>query len=199
MSSDKRLVVTILALTTLYSPTAFAQAPQTDVRPGEVVGVEIIRLEGDGSVAGLATMGGMMGAMYGRSRDHSRAVTRRRTALGAAAGGRLARRTGGGAQEAMEYHVRMVDNGEKVRFVTDQDDIRMGDCVVIEQSGGTHNIRRVSDLMCLDQSKFLIPEVKEDMVEEADKCAKAKRRLLDAETDEEIDRAVIRISVLCDD
>ena len=176
----------------------FAQGQQTDVRPGEVIGVEIIRLEGDGSVAAGATMGGLIGLTYARGRDHSRAVTRRRTALGAAAGGRLARRAGGGAQEAMEYTVRKLD-GEVIRFVTDQDYIRMGDCVVIEHSGGTANLRRVNDFMCLDQSQVVVQEMYDDLVAEADKCAEAKRGLLEAETDEEMDRAIMRVSILCDD
>lgn len=177
---------------------AFAQPPQTEVRPGEVVGVEVIKLEGDGSVAAGATVGGMVGLMYGKSNNKSRAVTRRRTAMGAVAGSRLARRSGGGAQEAMEYTVRMLD-GQTIRFVTDQDDVRMGDCVVIEASGGTANIRRVSDLMCIDQSHVVVLELKSELVEEAEDCAEAKRGVLDAETDTEIDRAVIRVSVLCDD
>ena len=182
----------------LCAPVAWAQAPQTEVTPGEVIGVEVIRLEGDGGVAAGATMGGLIGLTYGRSRDHSRAVTRRRAALGAVAGSRLARRAGAGAQEAMEYTIRKL-SGETVRFVTDQDDIRMADCVVIETSGGTANLRRVSDLMCLDESQAVVRDMRAELVEEADKCAEAKRALLAAETDEEIDRAVIRVSVLCDD
>jgi outer membrane lipoprotein SlyB len=93
----------LMMILAMCAPSARAQAPATEVNPGEVIGVEVIRLEGDGGVAAGATMGGMIGLTYGRSRGHSRAVTRRRTALGAAAGGRLARRAGAGAQEAMEY------------------------------------------------------------------------------------------------
>ena len=182
----------------LFVQAAFAQAPQASARPGQVVGVEIIKLEGDGSVAAGATMGGMIGLIYGKNNDKSRAVTRRRTALGAAAGGRLARRAGGGAQEAIEYTVQMLD-GETVRFVTDQDDVRMGDCVVIEHAGGTANIRRVSDLMCLEQAQEAVAGLRAELVEEAEECSAAKRQLLEAETEVEIDRAMIKVSILCDD
>jgi len=190
---------TVLAMIlALSAPAARPQPPQTEVNAGEVIGVEVIRLEGDGGVAAGATMGGMIGLTYGRSRGHSRAVTRRRTALGAVAGGRLARRAGAGAQEAMEYTVRML-SGETIRFVTDQEYIRMADCVVVEQSGGTANLRRVSDFMCLEQSQAVVSDLHAELVDEADKCAEAKRGLLEAETDEAIDRAVIRVSILCDD
>lgn len=198
MTSTVLKWVSLAVVFSLCAPVTQAQTPPTEVTPGEVIGVEVIRLEGDGGVAAGATMGGMIGLTYGRSRDHSRAVTRRRAALGAAAGGRLARRAGAGAQEAMEYTIRML-SGEIVRFVTDQDDIRMADCVVMETSGGTANLRRVSDFMCLAESQPVVQEMRAELVEEADKCAEAKRRLLDAETDEDIDRAVVRVSILCDD
>jgi hypothetical protein len=198
MSTTIRRALLTTLIIALGLPPVFGQAPEATARPGQVVGAEVIRLEGDGSVAAGATMGGLIGLTYGRSRDHSRAVTRRRTALGAAAGGRLARRAGGGAQEAFEYKIQMLD-GELVRFVTDQDGIRMGDCVVIEEARGTHNIRRVSDLMCLEQSQAVVGALQPDLVAEADKCAQAKQQLLEAETDAEIDRAVIRVSILCDD
>ena len=198
MSVAIRIAILFIVICGLCMPPASAQAPKATAQPGQVVGVEIIKLEGDGSVAAGATMGGMIGLIYGQNNDKSRAVTRRRTALGAAAGGRLARRAGGGAQSAFEYTVEMLD-GETVRFVTDQDDVRMGDCVVIEQARGTANIRRVSDLMCLDESREVVSGLQAELAKEAEECAAAKRQLLDAATESEIDQAVIKVSILCDD
>jgi hypothetical protein len=39
----------------------------------------------------------------------------------------------------------------------------------------------------------------EELEEEAEECAEAKRQLLEAETDADIDRAVLRVQVLCED
>lgn len=53
--------------------------------------------------------------------------------------------------------------------------------------------------MCLKQSEAVVRDLQEELVEEAAECAAAKQLLLAAETNEEIDRAVVRISILCDD
>ena len=198
MSLTLTRALLVLAMAGLWVAEASAQESQTRVSPGEVVGVEVIDVPGDGAAIAGGTMGGMIGAVYGRSSGHTQAVTRRRTALGAVAGSRLARRAGTGPQQVMEYTVRML-TGETVHFVTDQDDVRMADCVVIEESGDSANIRRVSDLMCIDQASSVTEQLRPALIEEADKCAAAKSGLLEAETDEAIDRAVIRVSILCDD
>ncbi len=43
------------------------------------------------------------------------------------------------------------------------------------------------------------PAIQEEMQEEAAECTAAKKELVAAETDEEVDRALRKISILCDD
>jgi hypothetical protein len=43
------------------------------------------------------------------------------------------------------------------------------------------------------------PNIQEELVEEAQECLDAKQELLDAVTDEELDRAARKIEILCND
>ncbi len=113
--------------------------------------------------------------------------------IGAMAGAAKKKPTG------MKYSVRTAD-GAIVQIVTDQTQIRLGDCVAVEESGGKANIRRMSDTACQPESAPILndPAIQEELQEEAAECVAAKEELLAAETDEAIDRAMRKMSILCD-
>ncbi len=75
---------------------------------------------------------------------------------------------------------------------SDQSDLIVGDCVVVEQGQYT-NVRRVSSTNChLNQQP-------DHHVEAANNCQKAKDELNKANTDDEIEQAVIKVRALCED
>lgn len=89
----------------------------------------------------------------------------------------------------------------QIVVVTDQTQVRVGDCVTVEQAGtGTANVRRVSDALC--EAAFsgqVDEELQAYMTQGADLCLQAKERLMEAETDEAFETAMRRVKFLCDD
>ncbi len=164
------------------------------IRVGEVVAQERVELKDD-SVKKGALVGGVIGLAAGSGKSGKK--QRKRGAIGAGLGA-----IAGSAKKkptGMKYSVRTAD-GTIVQIVTDQTQIRLGDCVSVEESGGKANIRRISDTACQPESASFLndPAIREELQEEAAECAAAKEELLSAETDEAIDRALRKMSILCD-
>jgi outer membrane lipoprotein SlyB len=166
------------------------------VQTGIVVGAEAVNLQ---SAAGRgAAVGGIVGYATTSSRQGS-SRRARNTLLGAAAGGAIARRAQGDLN-GMQYTVQ-VGPGSQIAVVTDQTEVRVGDCVNVEQAGsGTANVRRVSPALC---DAAFGNAVDEDISAEygrlADMCLESKERMMEAETDEAFEIAVRRVKILCDD
>jgi hypothetical protein len=140
-----------------------------------------------GGLAGLASASG-----------GTRTQRWRNTVIGAGVGGAVSGSAEGSLQ-GMAYTVETAA-GSSIRIVSDQGDIRVGDCVAVEKAGDSGNIRRVADALCEAPGAAAEDEViVEELEEEAAECAEAKRQLLEAETDADIDRAVLRVQVLCED
>jgi len=166
------------------------------MQTGRVVAAQAVNLE---SRAGRGVaVGGLVGyvATSNRQRSSRRA---RNTILGAAAGGLIASRAEGNLN-GMQYTVEL-GTGARIEVVTDQTEIKIGDCVNVEQAGsGTANVRRVSAALCeAVASNSLDADIEKRMSESADLCLAAKERLLDADTDAQIEAAIRRINILCDD
>ena len=71
----------------------------------------------------------------------------RNTAIGAGTGAMIARRSQG-SLDGMQYTIE-TGPGSQIVVVTDQTQVRVGDCVTVEQPGsGTTNVRRVNDALC---------------------------------------------------
>lgn len=151
------------------------------------------QIEFQSSAAGGALVGGIIG--YNMNTDKSSSKQRRRT-VGAAALGGAARRSAEGDLTGMEYTVKLTD-GSVVKIATDQTQIHDGDCVAVEQSGDNANIRRVDSTMCEKGSEKVIEQVEEELQEEAQECLDAKQQMLGAETDEQLDIAVRKVKILC--
>ena len=163
------------------------------IHHGRVVESRAVTIESGGNVAGGALVGGTIGLIAGGG---SGKKGRRRVAGGALIGGAVAAASKK-SEQAMEYTVETAA-GMQIKVLTDQTEIHTGDCVVVEESGGMANVRRVSETMCEPESQSVVEELRAELQEEAAECIAAKEELLDAETDETIDRALRKISILCD-
>ena len=95
------------------------------------------------------------------------------------------------------YTVELV-SGSTVRVVMDSGSFHRGDCVAVEQGGVSANIRRVSNEFCYNDDDIPQQYVAEHQ-READECADAKQRLLDAKTEEEVNTAAMVMNILCQD
>ena len=190
--------VAITLMSLLFAATASAQrsGQSMSVQTGIVIGAQAVNLQ---SAAGRgAAVGGVVGlAATSRNRSSSRRL--RNTAIGAGTGALIARNAQG-SLDGMQYTIE-VGPGSQIIVVTDQTQVRVGDCVNVEQAGsGTANVRRVSDAMC--EAAFanaVDDDIKAEYAQLADMCLQAKQRMMDAETDEAFELAVRRMQMLCDD
>jgi len=93
-----------------------------------------------------------------------------------------------------------LNNGASVAVITDHHNIAAGDCVAVEE--GRHaNIRRVSSVMCNDLADTRRPaytSTHQANVREAEECEQAKREVLNAQTEEAINLAHMRMRALCE-
>jgi len=158
---------------------------------GVVVGAEKVSLKNNDALKG-ALVGGTIA--YASTSGGSSSKKRRNTALGAAAGGLL------GASPAEEGMLYTVNTGSStIQVVTDQTEIRLDDCVVVEETSKGANIRRMSSDVCAPQNQPVVEALEPEFQEEAAECAAAKSELAAAKTDAEFDRAMTKVSILCKD
>ena len=140
----------------------------------------------DAKHAGGALAGGLIGGLIGPKRHQGLRVVAG-AGIGAAVQGSA---TSGTLQQ---YSVKL-NSGSQVIISTEQQDIRSGDCVSVEQ--GEHaNIRRVSSYQCETKNKSAEPH----HVSSADNCQLAKDELNKADTDQAITNAAKKVRVLCED
>jgi outer membrane lipoprotein SlyB len=175
----------------ILSMPAFAQksGQNATVTLGVVQSAERVTLQSTGGGKG-AVVGGTLGAISG-SDTKSR---RRNAVIGGVAGTAL---SSSGKSEGMQYAVKVGD-GSMIVVVSDQTQIQIGDCVTVEQSGDLANIRRQDPLACENQQAAAAPDVQEALIDDADKCAAAKREVLDAKTKEELELATAKANILCE-
>ncbi len=157
---------------------------------GVVRNAEQVQL--DSTAAQGALIGGTVGLMAGNNRN------RMGTAIAGAAVGTAAGAAAGGDRTGWAYTVQM-SSGSTTRVVTDQREIKVGDCVAIERVGQRANIRRVSAGHCEPSYASAVRAVDDDSRQEALKCDAAKQELADATTQEAADLAVRKMELLCND
>lgn len=146
----------------------------------------------DSTAAQGALLGGTVGLMAGNDRN------RMGTAIAGAALGTAAGAAAGGDRTGWAYTVQM-SGGSSTRIVTDQREIRVGDCVAVERVGQRANIRRVSAGHCEPAYASAVRAVEGDSRQEALKCDAAKQELADATTQEAADLAIRKMDLLCND
>lgn len=177
------LAVAGLILMSSSLPSQAASAVQIDYGVVDSVGTTTK----DSKHAGGALAGGIIGGLIG---------PRRHRGLRIVAGAGIGSAVQGSATSGtlQEYSVNL-NSGSQVIINTEQQDIRSGDCVSIEQ-GDHANIRRVSSYHCETKNQSEFPQHHQ---EAADNCQLAKNELTKAETDQAITNAAKKIRILCED
>ncbi len=195
MKASRLLVsLVVLSLAFLASNTLQAQksGQSMQIQYGYVVASRYVEEKSNAGKG--AVIGGAIGLYSGKGK--SSGTKFRRTAAGAVVGGATASAIQG-SREAREYQVKTASG--VIVIISDQTEINVDDCVVVETPGkGNANIRRVADTYCDPASAEVVAELQDEMLEEAEECMMAKRELATADTDEAVDRALRKISILCD-
>jgi outer membrane lipoprotein SlyB len=164
------------------------------IQYGTVTAAREVDLKSDAVPAG-AVVGGALGLASGKGKSSSKKA--RNALVGAAAGGAIASASQG-SQKGMLYDVD-IGAGGKTQVVSDQREIRSGDCVAVERAGDTANLRRVSAAYCDKANASAITAVASEARKDADECASAKQQLVDATTIEQTDLASRKLELLCND
>jgi outer membrane lipoprotein SlyB len=195
----KKTVVILTAVVFVITGLALAPTPaeaqkkgqSAKIQHGVVVKAERVDLNDSKTTQG-ALVGGTIGLIA--SSGKSGKTKRRNTALGAVGGGLIgsARST---TQMGMMYTVEIA--GGAVKVVTDQTEIHMGDCVVVEETSQGTNLRRVNPEVCDPAAAEVVAELQDEFVEEAEECAMARKEFAAAKTDAEFDRALMKVDILC--
>jgi len=181
----------------LSAQDAYAQraGQSATVRTGTVTAMRSVDLN-DGNAIKGALVGGAFGAALTRS-SKSSSRRDRNAVIGAVLGGAAA------ASKTRPGRVYTVttNEGTMIQIATEQTEIRIDDCVFVEEAGGSANIRRAPATACDPASQQVMKDaaIVEEMQEEANECAAAKQELVDADSDEAIDRAVRKVKLLCYD
>ena len=190
MSITSSLFVTFIAPATIGCESqVFTVGQRTTVQFGTVTNAEQVNLQSN--VPAGALVGGTVGLMA--SGGSSAPV--RNGIVGAAVGG-AATAAAEGNRTGVSYTVQMTD-GSTVRIVSDQQEIRPGDCVAIERVGETSNIRRESAAYCARDNASAVGAVQGDAVNAAQRCESAEAELVHASTTEAVDMAHRKIDLLC--
>jgi hypothetical protein len=195
MNASRLLVsLMVLSLAFLASNSLLAQksGQSMQIQYGYVVASRYVQEKSNAGKGAL--IGGAIGLYAGKGK--SSGTKFRRTAAGAVVGGATASAIQG-SRDAREYQVRTASG--VIVIISDQTEINVDDCVVVETpSKGNANIRRVANTYCDPASAEVVAELQDEMLEEAEECMMAKRELATADTDEAVDRALRKISILCD-
>ena len=168
--------MTCFPITSLY-------AQSVTIQYGTVESVQTISK--DARHAGGALAGGIIGAMIGPRRHRGF-----RALVGAGIGASVQGSATSGTQQ--QYTVSLLSGGTTI-INTEQREIRIGDCVSIEQ-GSYSNIRRISSVHC--ETKTQTPKHHKSSSSD---CQKAKHELTNAGTDEAVTIAAKKVRILCED
>ena len=195
----KRSPLTSLLGAAVLASAATTASAQTTVNYGRITAVNLITEQNRAAQTGGAVLGGALGAASARNRSGGTAALRAGAGvLGGQAIGRIATQ-----RQSFEYTI-LIDGTSTVRMVTDEAGLRVGDCVAVER-GGFNNLRLVDDSRCnprpaaQGQKAAAPPKATAADVRQADACIQAKDRLLDAETEDDFERAYRRVRLLCSD
>ena len=194
MKRTQIVFVTLIAFGLLLGGAEPVEAQKkgqsASVQYGVVVKSERVDLSDNKTTKG-AKVGGTVGLLTGGSSGYKR---RRNAAIGAASGA-VVGSAASTQQMGMMYTVEVA--GGAVKVVTDQLEIHMGDCVVVEDTSQGTNIRRVNREVCDPAAAEVVADLQDEFQEEAEECAAAKKELSLAKTDAEFDRALMKVDILC--
>lgn len=192
----KRPVLTLVAeamfiFAAVAACTTTSSGMTTRVTIGVVERSEPVTLDSNAGKGAL--VGGTLGLLSAGGKSSS--TKARNAIIGAAAGGVIAGASQG-SRSATRYTVRTASSN--VTIVSDQTEIRVGDCVAVEESGSTANIRRTAQSACEPAAAPAVAQIQPQLKYEAAECADAKQQLVQASNDQ-IDMAIRKVKILCDD
>ena len=190
-----RTSIGLLVFAGLASTPVYAQksGQSMQIQHGIVVSSSYVQERSDAGKAAL--VGGAVG--YGLTRNKSSSKKAAASIAGAGLAGASKSRSEGN-REARQYEV-LTGSGTIV-IISDQTEIQVDDCVIVETPGNTNaNIRRVDDPFCDPASAEVVAELQDEILEDAEECAMAKRELAAADTDAAFDRAMRKVEILCND
>lgn len=194
MKTSLLLVTKVVILFALLSSPLMAQksGQSMQIQYGIVVASKYVQEKSNTGKGAL--VGGAIGLYAGKGK--SSGTKFRRATAGAIIGGATTSAVQG-SREAREYQVRTAAGLTVI--ISDQTQIAVDDCVIIETPNkGNSNIRRVASTYCDPASAEVVAELQDEMLEEAQECVAAKSELSAAATDDAVDRALRKISILCD-
>lgn len=165
-----------------------ARGYELRVRYAEIVDVERVQLPSNAPAG--AVVGGFTGLVLSR---HSSGRKQVASGVGGAVLGGLATAALEGDRLGYSYRLRY-KNGDMSNFITEKGYLQKGDCVSVER-GEYANIRRVAAVLCDGTSTAAIEEQHQ---REAQLCHEAKEQLLAAATDEQIEAAARKVSIICE-
>ncbi|HSM13355.1 MAG TPA: hypothetical protein VLA66_04750 [Thermoanaerobaculia bacterium] len=190
------------AAAAILSALLLAPLPALAQRAGQSVSVQYGVVKGgkpvelqSGAVPAGALVGGTLGLMSASGKSSGKKA--RNSIIGVAAGAAIAG-AAKGPSTGMLYEIDL-GSGAAMQVVTDQREIRTGDCVAIEKAGETANLRRVTAAYCDQANAAAVRAVADEATEEAEECLAAKQQLVDAQTVEAVDLAERKIALLCND
>jgi ABC-type oligopeptide transport system substrate-binding subunit len=188
-------IFSILVATLLLAPASAAMAQKSgqsmQIQYGVVIDSTFVQERSDAGKAAL--VGGAIG--YGLTRNKSRTTKAAASVAGAGLAG-AAKNRSEGSREARQYTVKTTSG--TVVIISDQTEIHVDDCVIVENPGNSNaNIRRVDPTFCDPASAEVVAELQDEVMEEALECAAAKRELAEADSDASFDRALRKVEILC--
>jgi outer membrane lipoprotein SlyB len=196
MQTTKQLALTAAVLFSMSAGLSWAQraGQSVTIQYGKVTAVRDVDLK-SGAVPAGALVGGALGLASGSGKSSGKKA--RNAIVGAAAGSAVAG-AAQGSQKGMMYQIE-VGAGDMIQVVSDQREIRPGDCVAVEKAGDTANVRRVSASYCEKGNEAAVKAVGGEARKDAEECAAAKQQLVDATTPQAADLAGRKIALLCND
>jgi hypothetical protein len=192
-----KAIAAVVGFLTVVGLCPMADAAKAGATAKTTVGIveraETVQLDSNAGAGVL--VGGTLGLLSAKGKSGSKKA--RNAIIGAAAGGAIAGASQGDTT-GRKYTVR-TGQGSVVSIISDQKEVRVGDCVVIEESGDTANIRRVSQTMCEAESAKAVAQIQPELQNDADECVAAKQQLVDAKSANEVDLAMRKVQILCND
>jgi outer membrane lipoprotein SlyB len=196
MKGTVSIVAATGVLIGVVSIPAWAQkaGQSVTIQYGTVAAVRQVDLK-SGAVPKGAVVGGALGLASAGGKSSGKKA--RNAIVGATAGGAIAG-SSQGSQQGMLYEVD-IGAGGRIQVVSDQREIRSGDCVAVERAGDTANVRRVSAGYCDKASAAAVQSVAGEARKDAEECAAAKQQLVDATTTQAVELASHKVGLLCND
>jgi hypothetical protein len=186
------LAAALSALTA--APAAHAQnraGAAARISVGTVERAERVQLDskaGDGVL-----IGGTIGLLSASGKSGGKKA--RNTIIGATSGAMIAG-AAQGSREGMAYTIA-TGPGTRLKVISDQTGILVGDCVAVEEAGATNNVRRIAREACDRASQQAVAQLQPEFQREATECVAAKDQLVNAATPQAVDIATRKVKILC--